>query len=263
MKKNQVVRPLNNVSTFNAQVDLIVPYHGQYAKVTDLLESIFRLTRSNYYTVCLVDDCSPNLLYLESVQKNIVKSGRGRATFRAIRCEEQKGFAGACKMGYDATESPYVCFINSDCLIEDANWLRSLGESLLKLKSEDVRMVSAMTNNSVGGDPSQQGEKDFRTKDDVILPDNSYLSLFCFLCHRELFPRCGGFLKPYPLCGYEDQEFAARMRHHGFKQAVCRSSWVYHEGEATLKNLLRNNPDNVAQMEKNQQRCIEDMRKLL
>lgn len=259
--KTYAARALNDISDFNVQVDLVIPFHGQYARVTELLESLFRLTRSNYYTVCLVDDCSPNAQYVETVKRNVAKTSQRKDIFQSIRSDKQRGFAASCQIGYEATNSPYVCFINSDCRIEDSNWLRAMGESLLRLKSEGVRMVSPTTNNPVGGDVAQYGEKFARAEDDVILTDDSYLTLYCFLCHRDLFPKCGGFLKPYPFGGYEDQEFATRMRHYGYKQAVCRSSWIYHEGEATFKNILRNNPAKVAEVSKNRQRCITDMKK--
>lgn len=265
-QRTHVARPMNEISEFNAQVDIIIPYHGQYEKVMTLLESIFRLTRSNYYRVCVVDDASPNEGFLETIRANAQKNAdrlRQQNVLRTIRNEEQRGFAGACKAGLDATESPYVCFINSDCEIEDSAWLRKMGETLLTLKEQGVRMVAPMTDNPMNGDPAQKGEKFARSNEDVILGDDSHLSLYCFMCHRQLFPRIGGFLKEYPYGYYEDEEIAHRMRKHGFKQAVSRSSWVHHEGGATIRSLLRANPNLQKILEEdNRQRCIDDMKKL-
>lgn len=182
---------------------------------------------------------------------------------KTIRLEEQKGFAAACKVGFEAGENPYTCFINSDCLIEDFNWLRHMGESLLNLKSKGVRMVSAKMNNPVGGDPAQKGEKIETEQADVIIGDDSYLSLSCFMCHRELFNRIGGFLKEYQYGYFEDEEIAARMRKFGYKQAVARKSYVYHEGQKTIKNVQRIDPNIRKIMEEdNRKRCIEDMKRL-
>lgn len=182
---------------------------------------------------------------------------------KTIRTDEQKGFGGACKIGYEAGESPYVCFVNSDCLIEDAAWLRNMGESLLNLKSQGVRMISPMMNNPVGGDPAQRGEKYIKAEDDIIISDDSFLTLSCFLCHRELFSKIGGFIKEYKFGYYEDEELAARMKKYGYKQAVCRKSYVHHEGQKTIKSVQRANPEIRKIMEEeNRQRCIEDMKKL-
>lgn len=228
-----------------------------------LLESIFRLTRSNYYRVYLVDDCSPNASYIERIQQNAAKNAarlRHPNVVTTHRTEAQLGFGGACQAGYALGDSPYVCFVQSDCEIRDAGWLRGLGETLLAKAADGVRVVAPTTDNPVGGDPAQRGEPFTRSTEDVVLADDSYLTLYCFMCARGLFPAIGGFLKCYPYGGYEDQEFAHRLRAHGFRQAVCRSSWVHHEGEATLRAAMRNNPAAVTAVAANRDRAIADMR---
>jgi GT2 family glycosyltransferase len=244
-------------SIFNAAVDIVLPFHGQYDKVTALIEGIFTFTRSNYYSLYLVDDCSPNTAFLQKISHNARK--RNIETVKAMRCSTQRGFAGACQAAFERSENPYVCFINSDCEIDNIGWLRAMGECLLSMKSQGVRMVSARTNNAVHGDPAQQGGKD-DVVENVILPAKSHLSLFCFLCHRELFRRCGGFLRNYPFGYYEDEEFAWRMNKHGFKQAVAAKSWVYHEGEATIKTLWSKDAKiRKIMLEENRDRCLQDM----
>lgn len=253
-------------SDFMAAVDIIIPFHGQYEKVTKLVESIYRLTRTNYFTICLVDDASPNRDYIATVAKNVERTAARRRVvnnLKVIRCEESKGFGGALREGYENTDSPYVCFMNSDCVVQDANWLRAMGESLLALKSENVRMISAMTDNIVDGDPAQLGERNTKSPTDIVLDKGSHLSLYCTLAHRELFSHCKGFIKEYPYGMYEDEEFAARMQHFGYKQAVCRRSWIAHEGMATIKTLWRADPSvQKVMQDDNRNRCIQDLQKL-
>ncbi len=264
--KYETARPVNKVSDFNSQVDIIVPFHGQYERVMKLMTSIFKLTRSNYYKLILVDDCSANDSFSQSVQFNAQKNAdRNRAmnVVQVVRTEQQLGFGGALKAGYEAGESPYICCLHSDCELDDPQWLRNLGESLLALKSENVRVISAMTNNATGGSPLQEGDREQREKTDVVLPDGDFLTLYCFMCHRELFPRIGGFIRQYPYFGYEDEEFAHRLRHYGFKQAVSRRSWVEHEGAATTKPFTMANADLISKVdESNRNRCIQDMKAL-
>jgi GT2 family glycosyltransferase len=230
------------------------------------MESVFRLTRSNYYQLYIVDDASPNSDYLKSVEKNAAKNAGRRGivnNVHTVRNETQKGFAGACKAGFEKGESPYVCFINSDCVIRDPGWLRSMGECLIRMKAQGVRVVSAATDNSVGGDPSQQQESVGKHTEDHIIGEDSFLSLYCFMCHRELFGKLGGFLKEYPFGYFEDEEFAARLRKRGYKQAVAARSWVHHEGQATIRPLWRLRPDTKDEMEiANRERCIADMKTL-
>ena len=264
---NNFAPPIALASNFYTPVDIIIPYHGQYEKLNTLLDSIFRLTRSNYYKVYIVDDASPNAQFIKILEKNAARNANVRRienNIKTIRLNEQRGFAGAIKAGFDVSESPYVCFINSDCKIETIHWLRSLGECLLRLKSQNVRMVCPMTNNSVGGHPAQTAKEKFVPTEDVILENGDFLSMYCFMCHRELFNHCGGFIKEYPYGFFEDEEFGARMQHYGFKQAVCGDSWVYHEGQSTIKSIWREKPEiEVIMQEENRKRCIADMKKLL
>ena len=264
--KTFVARPMNDVSEFIAPVDIIIPFHGQYDKVIRLIESVYQNTRTNYIQIYLIDDCSPNEQFINIITKNISKSSSRRNlenNFHAIRCPERYGFAGAARRAFEDGESPYVCFLNSDCVIEDPLWLQNMGEALLNHKDKGVRMVSPVTNNSVGGDPAQEGSKQEKKNEIIILEGDSHLSMYCFLCHRQLFDRCGGFLKEYPYGYFEDEEFAARMRAHGFKQAVCKNSWVFHHGMSTIKSVWIAEPEARDVMEKeNRERCIQDIKNL-
>jgi hypothetical protein len=83
------------------------------------------------------------------------------------------------------------------------------------------------------------------------------------MCHRELFNRVGGPLKPYPLCGYEDEEFAYRMRKFGFKQAIATNSYVFHEGECTIKEVCRRDTKNMNVLKANRDLAVADIRQLV
>jgi len=263
VKKTHRGRPIEEVG-FNSVVDIIIPFHGQYKEVTRAVESIMRCTQNGQYKICLVDDCSPNEYYLGEFLAQI-------PSLKLIRCEERKGFGGAIEAGFNATNNPYCVFMNSDCVVEDLGWLRNLGDTLVKLKSKNVRMVAPLTNNAVGGISQQvMSKEDFNLGDrtdrsDAILDvkQGEYLSMYCFMCHRELFRRCGGFIKNYPYGWYEDMEFAHRMNHFGYKQAVATTSWIYHEGECTIKELWRRDQASRAIMtESNEARCKQDLQKL-
>lgn len=269
LKPNDIInaRPMMLKSEFTSDVDIIIPFHGQYDKLVRLLESIGVYTRSNYYRVTVIDDHSPNEAFFEQMKKNYNKNAsrlRAESNFQAIRLPEQVGFGGACLAGYAATKNPYVCFVNSDCVIEDPMWLRGMGECLLSLKDQGVRFVTPTTNNPVDGHPEQKAAtKNEKCNDHFIVPAGEYLSLYCFMCHRDLFNHCGGFLKPYPYGYFEDQEFAHRLTKHRFKQAVCKNAWIYHEGGATIRDLLRDQPNLQKVMEEdNRKRCINDMKKV-
>lgn len=264
-KKDHATKPIG-ISPFPYRVDIIVPFHGQYDKVTKLVESIFRCTMSNVYKVILVDDCSPNKSYAESLSKV-----PGLIT---VRTKDQLGFGGALRVGFEKSQEldralrdnnrpqhPFVVFMQSDCVVEDVDWLRAMGSTLLGLKDQGVKMVAPRTNNPMGGDPRQGGEKG-NIGETIILEDTS-LSLYCAMCHRELFQHIGGFIKEYPLGWYEDEELAYRMRKYGYKQAIAGRSWVRHVGQATIREVWREQPNSRRiMMEDNRKKCIQDIRAL-
>jgi|GEM_PF-3565622 GT2 family glycosyltransferase len=264
--KTFTARPMNNVSEFIAPVDIIIPFHGQYDKVTKLLESIYLYTRANHIQIYLIDDHSPNEEFVQIIAKNIGKSSTKRNlenNFHALRCKERHGFAGAAKRAFEQGENPYVCFLNSDCVVEDPLWIQHLGEALLNHMDKGVRMVAPVTNNAVGGDPAQEGDKLDKSNEIVILEDDSHLSMYCFMCHRQLFDKCGGFLKEYPYGYFEDEEFAARMKKKGFKQAVCKNAWIFHHGMSTIRSVWKDDITVRDVMEKgNRDKCIADIKSL-
>jgi GT2 family glycosyltransferase len=257
-KKKQIVKKskaLKREPFSRSPVDIIIPFHGQYQKVTRLVESILFATKSNPYQICLVDDCSTNERYID-----LIKEAPQTITFQT---PEQLGFAGALRYGFERTEQPWVVFMHSDCVVSDQNWLIEMGQSLLKWNEQKkpVKMVSARTNNPGEGVSSLLRAKHREKGEDVVLEDVTS-PLYCAMCPRELFNHIGGFLKEYPFGWYEDEELAYRMRHYGYKQGVCGNSWVEHHGGATFEALWKERPEVKDIMEENRTRCIEDIKLL-
>jgi GT2 family glycosyltransferase len=248
--KTFIARPMT-ANEFNSAIDIIIPFHGQYEKVTRLLESIFRFTRGIKYRPIVVDDASPNHEYLLALEKY-----QGITT---VRCPEQLGFGGAIKAGFEKSTNPYVLFINSDCVVEDINWLHNLAKALLQLKDQGVRMVAPRTNNPLGN-MSLKAEKTDDGENFVF--EEGHLPMYCFMCHRQLFDHVGGFIKSYPYGWYEDMEFYHRMKKKGYKQGVAAKSWVYHEGETTIKEVWRRDVSVRAKMESNRELCVADLKSL-
>lgn len=237
-----------------SKVDIIVPFHGQYQKVTRLIESVYRVTRPPFL-LTLVDDGSKNANYLEDIREN--------TNVNCIRSDQQLGFAGALQLGFNQTKFPWVVFMNSDCYVDNINWLNRLGESMMDLKNMGVKMISARYANS-GSNIEKLSEpaRPLVKIDDIILKEDQYLPLSCVMCHRELFQRIGGFIKQYPFGWYEDQELAHRMHYYGFKQAICAKSWLHHDGMATIKELWDKAPEIKDIMAKNEELCIKDINSL-
>lgn len=254
-------RPIAFEPFSRSAVDIIIPFHSQYEKVSSLVRSIIISVKSNPYRVLLVDDCSENQEFGKEVNKEFAKTPEGlKPQVQCIRSETQLGFGGALKLGFDASTSPWVMFMHSDCLVENPNFMINMGRSLLNWKREGVpvKIVSAMSDNP--GDCKEAKWDEGMEQKDVVLKEST-MPTFCCMCSRDLFSYIGGFVKPYPFAWYEDEELAYRMRKNGLLQGVCGSAFVRHQGAATIKYLWSVRPETKQVMESNRERCLADMRK--
>lgn len=245
-------------------VDVIIPFHAQYEKVSSLVRSILLSVKSNPYQITLVDDSSENTEFGKEINKEFSKENpRGaRPQVRCLRSDSQLGFGGALKLGFDATNSPWVMFMHSDCLVENPNFMINMGKSLLNWRREGVpvKMVSARSDNP-GDCAEAKWDESSPERKDVVLEDST-MPMFCCMCSRDLFHYIGGFVKSYPFAWYEDEELAYRMRSHGLRQGVCGNAWVRHHGAATIKYLWSLKPESKQVMESNRDRCLADMKSL-
>jgi GT2 family glycosyltransferase len=246
------------------KVDIIIPFHGEQGKLSNLIQNIIFCVRSNPYRITVVDDASPEQTvkdskgFVEELQNFDKNRPSGTIPIlQAIRSNTQLGFGGAVRYGLQHTTYPWVLVMHSDVTVNQPNFMCEMGKSLLRARSEKVGLVTARSNNPKTGDPRVKGDPN--PNDDIILTDN-YAPLFCFMCPRELFQRIGG-LSEYPYTGYEDEEFYHRMKVKGFKQAICGKSWVKHEGGGTMKKLLKDKSI-CEEVEKNRDRCIADLKYL-
>lgn len=264
MEKNCKTRPMTVKPFSMSRVDIIIPFHSQYERVSSLVRSIIISVKSNPYQITLVDDCSENKNFGEEIQKEFAKNTpQGfKPQLQYLRSDKQLGFAGALKLGFESTEQPWVLFMHSDCVVEDPNFMIDMGQSLLKWKRAGVpvKMVSARSDNPGDLEAAKATRMD-KGDQDIVLGEGT-LPLFCAMCNRDLFRHIGGFLKPYPYAWYEDEELAHRMRSRGLLQGVSTKAWVHHHGAATVKYLWETRPDTKAAMEANRERCLSDIKRL-
>jgi GT2 family glycosyltransferase len=264
MEKTVKSRPLEFTPFSRSPVDILIPFHSQYEKVTELIKSILISVRSNPYQITLVDDCSGNKNFGEEIKKQFIKTTpQGfKPQIQYIRLERHSGFGAALKAGFEATNLPWVMMMHSDCVVEDSNFMISMGQSLLNWKKEGipVKMVSARSNNPVGCEAAM-GNFGEKAEKDIVL-QNETLPLFCAMCHRDLFSYIGGFIKSYPYAWYEDEELTHRMRKKGLLQGISSKAWIRHHGGCTVKYLWEKNEDAKRVMEDNRKLCLADIKRL-
>ena len=255
MAENKIMinRVIEKKAFLGSDVEIIIPFYGQQALVSNAIQTIFQTVISNRYLITLVDDGSENDSFKSQLEK---------ARITGVRClyQENKGFGSAVNLALQNPWKfenkadkiiPYVVIMHSDVSFYGRNWLLNLGTYLETMKSSGVKMVSPVTNNPVENFEFMRARKGQILSDKVIDDEKFFLPLYCSLCHRDLFNHVG-LIKEMPYASYEAQDYAKRMREKEFKQAVCGTSWVKHEGGSTLKALgtkaikiLRNNKEEL------------------
>lgn len=231
-------------------VDIIVPFYGQYERLCRLVESVNRVVRIPHQTH-LVDDCSPNQHFTA-----VARASKLTVT----RNEKHVGFGASLEVGFLATKSPFVAFVHSDTELM-TGCLDRMIESLLALREKKVGMIAARTDQPGPGMDTRLLAKRGDVRDDVILSEG-FLPFYCVVAWRHMFQRTG-FIRPYFPVGYEDEEFAYRMRGNGFKQAICGKAWVRHVEGSTIRALCAEKPQMVERIEQNRDFCLSDIRKLM
>lgn len=263
-EKIQKSRPMEFKLFSRSAVDILIPFHSQYEKVSELIKSIILSVKSNPYQITLIDDASENKSFGEEIKKQFLKDTPPgfKPQVQYVRSEEQVGFGGALKIGYQATQNPWILIMHSDCLVEDSNFLIQMGQSLLNWKKlgVPVKMVSARSDNP--GDCELAKSKNLEKGEKDIVLKNETLPLFCSMCNRDLFNYIGGFIKSYPYAWYEDEELSFRMRKHGLLQGISTKAWIKHYGGATVKYMWETKPESKKIMENNRNLCVSDMKKL-
>jgi len=229
-----VKRSVTDQPFYMMPVEIIIPYHNQLTKVANLLNDIFSTVTTNRYLVTLVDDGSDNNTLPDQIKDRKLDG------IRILSHAKCQGFGAAVNTALKnpfSDKIPYVLILHSDVGLRDLSWLQNLGTSLIKMKSDGVKMISPTTNNPVASYDCMKATNSLE-KPDFIL-NNEYLPMYAALCHRELFSRVG-LMTECPYAGTEVEEFADRMRKNNFRQAICGSSWVYHEGNASLSHFSKN-----------------------
>lgn len=230
-------------------VDIVIPFHAQYEAVISCLASVQRCTPNQDYRIYLADDASPNPHFIKPLQHR---------RLIPLRSDTRLGFGGVLWEAFKQGTSPWVVFMHSDVIVPNINWLTNLQRAMYALKEGGVKLIAAQTDDIGTGIQQEQLIRSDPLPDHVIA--TSALPLICAMVHRDLFTKIGGFIKPYPLAWFEDEELFWRMKHYGYKQAICKDSFVHHAGGLTIREAWRDKPATRKQMEGNETVCLNDIK---
>jgi len=208
---------------------IVIPVHGGQALLNACLASL-RACKDVVDEIVVVDDASPDPI---AVPKGV----------RLIRNEQNLGFAQSCNLGYAATKSETVMFLNSDTVVSRAGLVRLL-ESLWR--SGAIAAAGPYTNNA---GHFQQIDPTYTSLDRLDLfaqefavreeedRDVDMLVGFCLAVKRSALEEVGLFDPRFGRGTFEDNDLCYRLRRAGYRLVIAARSFVHHEGSKTLTSL--------------------------
>ncbi len=221
-------------SKFKNNLSIIIPFYNQQAITKQCIDDLCYL--NDKHEIVLVDNGSIDKVssfireYIEFINKGSIGAG---ANFKYIRCDENLGFAKGCNIGYVASKSGNVLFLNNDIRVGNqslSNW------------------TDIIFNSKEGFLYSQNGgliDKNFNFVRETKHPDDkfNYLSGWCLWGKRALFDKLAqdnnqeGPFKEFTLAYFEDTYMGLQARALNIPMKVMPNINVHHLGKTTSRAM--------------------------
>ena len=217
------------------------------------LESLYAHTDKNLFELIVVNNGSSDgtAEYLAGFQKD-------HSNVKVINNAENGGYSKGNNQGLRVAQGEYLFLLNNDLLFSP-EWLENM-IALLE-NNHEIGILSVMTNfcgehkqlvrNSKDYTPEnylQQFQLAERSKQDFIINDK--IIFFCWAMRREVFEKVGFLDEKFGLAWYEDDDYTLRVLYNGYKAAIARNIFIFHNHSQTSSKLANSATGN-ALMEKN------------
>ena len=172
--------------------------------------------------------------------------------FRLVRIATNRFFGEGNNIGFEATDSEYVLFLNNDAfategltdgLVDVLASRKDIGAVGPVFFYPDGRLQEAGGFVDEKGDATQRGkgDKGFRLHSLSPVDDCDYVSAACIMIRSHDFRRVGGFNYRYDPAYYEDTDLCFRMLLLGKTVAVIASARCFHIENATTADPTKAN----------------------
>jgi len=221
------------------------------------LESVLEHTEAPPFELIVVDNGSSDGTR-DYVERLAERDGR----VRVIRNDENRGFAPAVNQGLAEARGETLVLLNNDAVVP-RGWLTRLARHLLH---EWLGAVGPVTNR-IGTDAEIDVEYttygEFLDCAAEIAERYSgerrgvqMLAMFCLATRRDVVERVGPLDERFELGMFEDDDYAERLKHAGYRLACAEDVLVHHFGEASFGHLFANG-ERDALLRANQRRFEE------
>lgn len=224
------------------QLDIIIPVYGQADLLQKCLEALPDAAGEIRYRLILVDDCGPEQEQLDRVYRGL------NGNSRLLKNKQNSGFARACNTGAAIGNTPYLLFLNSDCILEPG----AIPAMLAEFEDSVVGVVGArllFADNRWGNEGKIQHAGICRNVTGQLVHINlgwsadhprvnerremQMVTGACLMARRSVWSQVlaeyrkygdttlGAFNEVYDKGCYEDVEFCTAARAQGYKVIYC------------------------------------------
>ncbi|MFH1452562.1 MAG: glycosyltransferase family 2 protein [Armatimonadota bacterium] len=210
----------------NKKVSIIIPVYNGKNYLEVLLPSVMDQDYDDY-EVIIVDDTSTDKSIIPYIKENF-------PGIRVIQNTQNLGFPLSCNVGIRASNSPYICLLNSDTVL-DKSYLRKHAEFLdehpgvgilgCKIMDEDGKIQSS-------GVIFKDGHPLFFTDDTDKVRYVEHVDFVGAFIRREIFEKYG-LLSPDYFMKFDDCDFCLRVsKESDYKMAILPEGLIKHFGRS-------------------------------
>lgn len=244
-----------DISGGKPPISVIVPVYADWVSLSKNIASLKNeVGNSEDISVYYVNDCGPEADELEG---KITSSISGLTNFYYFRNEQNLGFVKNCNNAALelVNQRNDVLLLNSDTKVTK-NFIVEMRRVLYS--EPTIAAVTSRSNNAtIWSVPMTSRLANYRLASYLLyrlirgsLPEKYITPTihgFCVLIRREVINEYGLFDEVYGKGYGEENDFAMRVRQHGWRCAVANRSFVFHYESRSFGNVVRNQ-----QIEKNE-----------
>lgn len=220
-------------------VSVIIPVYNKVHFTKGCLETLLADRERPRLEIIVIDNASQDGTkdYLEALLKDFPKES---ASLEVIFNDKNLGVAPAWNQGLHRCKGEFIAVLNNDIQLT-SGWLTSCIEAL---ESAKYAMISPFAGTgALDYNLTQKAETFTKVNRDKFWHEYDFC---CVVMPRSTYDAVGDFDENYKVGGYEDTDYAYRLREKQLTYGVTGSSYIHHFGSQTLGDFKRDGDKHVS-----------------
>lgn len=160
-----------------------------------------------------------------------------RKNIKVINCKKLYNFSVNNNLGFKLATGDFVIFLNNDTVVTPG-WVSQMENHFNNVPLENIGAVGPVCNNSngrqmVGIQDAVQWHAEHRGQWSM----SGVLYGWCIMFRKPVLDLIGGFDERFEN-GHEDNDLSLRAQLAGYKLVIAIDTYIYHEGQATLRKFM-------------------------